>query len=627
MSDFSFEDIVASELIKETIKDFYKKIKSYFANKSKSESIINNNEINFDLLISRLFIEMYNWSSSIEFIGIADPVNISTINLNYYFSYRDENPKVSQAEISETQIFKIDKNIIIEGAPGSGKTTTLKRLLFFNFFSGTTNTSFDFPLLIRLRLMDSKYNLYSYICFLLGIKIEQKSYETTKKVTKSRPIFNEKREVLRYEDYEEDEKNTVYNEVVGDESIERFIGELLEKNKVLLLIDGIDEVNPVLLNKITQNVYDLMTRIKSAKVIITTRPDYIKYNDNCIKLRIKELNHEQQEAITKLWVKDFSLFLNELQQKSYKELANKPLFLTFLILLYNENLSTGIQGLPPNSIDVYTQVVELIIVKWDRSRNIPNRPSRYSNFHNAKKEEFLCELAFFLMYQMKQKVFSTQNLESAYYHICDNYSLPPEEAKQVAEEIQSHIGLILRAGFNQYEFSHLSLQEFLCAKYIIKTASDENIFLYLQQYPQPLALCVSLSGDSSAWLDSFLLPKLIAIPDLKERSLITSQILGRLIIENPYFRFNLKLGAKLLELSSTLDFSVENVNSNFHNFVKNNPNVEKAAIQILSYYKKKQNHLHMWGKITFSLILNKDSFYPDTISLVDSSYLLNHITN
>ena len=41
----------------------------------------------------------------------------------------------------------------------------------------------------------------------------------------------------------------------------------------------------------------------------------------------------------------------------------------------------------------------------------------------------------------------------------------------VIAELESHTGLFIQSGFDQFEFAHKSLQEFLTAEYLVKLPS------------------------------------------------------------------------------------------------------------------------------------------------------------
>jgi predicted NACHT family NTPase len=640
------QDVAVSETVKEAIKGISKKISTSIEKKKETDQTILtiSKDTDFNTAIVQLINSMYNWSQHIEFIGIADPVALSTIDLKYYFSYRDENPNIAanSIDISETEIVFESKNILIEGAPGSGKTTTLKRLLGLYFFSDSPIEAYNYPLLIRLRSVEGNYNLFTYICFLLGISVEEKIIESVRTVKKTRRIIIEEDEETKKkrlkekskagssyfetEEYEEDEKfiSDRYH-VVGNERVEKFIVNLLEENKVLLFIDGIDELKPSIMEGFRRNINDVAINIKEAKILITSRDGYFQpSSDSFKKLRIRELNIEQQKAIASRWLLDPSAFLEELDKKSYRELANKPLFLNFLILLFKENCANGIQLLPAQSIDVYIQFIELILEKWDGSKNIKGRQSKYSNFNNKKKEKFLSELAFVLTYKIKSKEFKTLDFENAYSHICLNFELPPEEATMVAQEIQSHTGLILKTGYYTYEFSHFALQEFLCANYIVKASMDEHISIYLEQYPQVLALCVGLSSDSSIWLNS-LIKRILDFKQLDIRTEVSYQLLNRLLTEQPIFKYDLRLATSLLKLSASIDFSRNNMREVYLNIIKSNTSIEKAVIQVLSYYKRKEGSLNLWGRIRCVLHENFDLDFPIELHILDDEYLLQHI--
>ena len=71
--------------------------------------------------------------------------------------------------------------------------------------------------------------------------------------------------------------------------------------------------------------------------------------------------------------------------------------------------------------------------------------------------------------------------------------------KVVVAEIESHTGLIVESHYRHFEFSHLSIQEFLCAKHLVNLPYSQDTIKYFLEYPEPLAIAVSISGEPSLW--------------------------------------------------------------------------------------------------------------------------------
>jgi hypothetical protein len=63
--------------------------------------------------------------------------------------------------------------------------------------------------------------------------------------------------------------------------------------------------------------------------------------------------------------------------------------------------------------------------------------------------------------------FDEADLARAYGTIADRYGLPQRQAGLVARELESHTGLIQQVGVD-YEYCHLSLQEFLAADSLVR---------------------------------------------------------------------------------------------------------------------------------------------------------------
>jgi hypothetical protein len=194
--------------------------------------------------------------------------------------------------------------------------------------------------------------------------------------------------------------------------------------------------------------------------------------------------------------------------------------------------------------------VDLLLKEWDKQRRIL-RKSRYAKLTSERKAKFLAALAYHLTYKVKTKVFSGNTLVEAYKAIYQRFGLPENEAEEVAEDLESHTGIVVKTGSSKYEFSHLSVQEFLCAEYIVKDRSSANVREYIEYYPAPIAVAVAISSDPSRWLEDLFLQKRSFRGYFTPNSF--SVFLSRLLVERPYFEPSVLLGLALLKMFTDFD--------------------------------------------------------------------------
>jgi hypothetical protein len=477
--------------------------------------------------------EVCNWASMVQFFGMPTPQPTEEVTIALDI---DTEPRRFQTASGKRTI-KHEKDLLLQpyhilllGEAGSGKTTTLKRITIalLKEEPAGENDIFQCPLVIRLRELYEGESLFSRIADLFGLSIQ--SHETVA------------RKLVRDPEGKVLEVETRHTEMrIGDDKVETVIPKFLNQAKVLLLLDGLDELRGPHKTKLEDEIVALGRCLTTSKIIVSCRSgDYLAQMEGFAVFEICPLNQKKILLINKKWLGPKNAeFLRCLQTLPYFDVGDRPLLLTQLLLIYKRY-----GYLPEQPTQIYQKLVNLLLEQWDAERGV-KRDSKYAGFTPAKKAEFLAALAYLLTYSLQKTMFSEEDLVKAYGMICDRFKLPPDEATQVAHEIQTHTGIIILGPRDIYEFSHLSLQEYLAADYIVRSPLDPHITRYLSRYSAPLAIAMALSSHPSNWFASLVLNfgDLKAFDDASMAS-----FLSRMLVERPSFEVYEPMGLAVLGL-------------------------------------------------------------------------------
>lgn len=471
----------------------------------------------YERIVERGVAEALEWASRMQIFGMAqhtDPAACS-IPLRVSAMPRRFRGAALTTELQEESLLTFAQSIVLLGDPGSGKTTTLKRITKRLILGDTPPDAPSLiPVVVRLRELRTGESLIARVAKSFGLSVSSRREQNVD--TSDGQI----RETDAW---------------IGNERARDVIGDFLRQNRCILILDGLDEVAAGRSSTIRNEVSWLSLNSGQGHVVVSCRSgDYHGGLEGFRVLEIAPLNSCEIESIVRLSSPAVEEFLRALSATPYSDLADRPLFLVQLVLIH-----ARYGYLPKQPSEVYRLIVLLCLKEWDAERGVV-RQSSYSDFNPDRKLSFLAAISYHLTFKIRRRVFDSHDLRRAYAEVCSRFSLPPNQATSVVAEIESHTGLILVAGHVTFEFSHLSLQEYLAAEYISRESHSVHLMDYLKEYPAPVAISVALASDPSLAFASLYLSK--SFPEIR----ISRSFLRRLCIEAPPFDVSPALGVAML---------------------------------------------------------------------------------
>ena len=281
--------------------------------------------------------------------------------------------------------------------------------------------------------------------------------------------------------------------MTGCRKTEDLIPEILDQTGAILMIDGLDEISFIHRGQVLANLDRFSQHLVNTKIIATCRVG--DYNDTA-KLsgftlsEMCPLSVDQIKQIATLWLpgRASERFLEKLYSCPYSVIANRPLFLCHLLVLFENT-----RDLPARPAGVYRKIVRLLLEDWDEKRQV-TRISRYSGFDPDAKLAFLAALAYELTYSEGTTTFERSRFMRCYLRLNQRFGLPSGEAEAVAAELETHTGIFVESGSDRYEFSHLSIQEYLAGYYLARGLTIVELIKHISQYPAPVAVAVTLAS-------------------------------------------------------------------------------------------------------------------------------------
>ncbi len=342
-------------------------------------------------------------------------------------------------------LLEANNYLVIEGQAGSGKTTQMKHIAY-SIIQRQFGRGFDdhLPILIFLK------ELQNYV---VSPPAGTDEGGTIEKILTA--YFKEK-----HLDF-----STIKN--------------FCEADKAIFLLDGLDELQPDIRKKIVNAFADFRINHNQCRIVFSGRPhgiDSVVVNRTDAKhIKLHSLNMNQVQSFIKKWFEhiyhDGSITAKNRARKMIGEirshnnisrLLDNPLMLTAICVLYYDE-----RKLPEQRAELYNKFVNNLIF-----RRFKKDPEKVSDFlrilafsvHTTKKRNFDHGDALKVM----KKVYPQQDEESARAY--------RRRLEIKFSDIEENCGLLKLQKNGEFEFWHLTFQEFLTAVYIVDY--DQTIDTY-----------------------------------------------------------------------------------------------------------------------------------------------------
>ena len=256
----------------------------------------------------------------------------------------------------------------------------------------------------------------------------------------------------------------------------KLVESMLSDGKMLVLLDGLDEVPSTQVDTVIEQIKDFCNQYRQNYFVVSCQfPAYKGGFSQFTDVTIAEFDDEQIQQFIQNWfsleidmessiAQKFWEILQRSENASAKELARTPLLLTFLCLIYDRS-----QSLPTVRSTLYGTALDILLNGWAAAKRIERDPI-YQGFHPALEKELLSEIAY-QSFKDDQLFFSEQEItDRIAVFLSDTLDAPKHlNGTAVLNAIEIQQGILVERAPNVYSFSHLTLQEYLTARYISKS--------------------------------------------------------------------------------------------------------------------------------------------------------------
>ena len=356
------------------------------------------------------------------------------------------------------------RRLVILGAPGSGKTTLLKYLAL---------TYARKQVKQRLGVKEKALPIFVPLRWLKQVLAPANNGAgVASQVTSAQPP-------MTFPAY-----LTQYYVGLGMPAHEDFFTRALEGGRCVVLLDGLDEVaDETERRQMSKWVDRLVALYPDNRYIVTSRPpgyEGAALTNGFDVLRVRDFTEAEVRQFARNWYLAVELAAQGADvptarrrardaardlvaaisaNPNIRKLAVNPMLLTIVALVHRHRAT-----LPKQRVALYSECVDVLLGHWDAAKDIA------ATLSPGEKRAVLQPIALMMHGQGRREI-SRRALQQQIAALLPTVGGKAADAAEFLDEVRDRSGLLVESGLNNYEFSHFTFQEYLCAREIVE-ASD-----------------------------------------------------------------------------------------------------------------------------------------------------------
>ncbi|MGE0821729.1 MAG: NACHT domain-containing NTPase [Candidatus Binatia bacterium] len=376
-------------------------------------------------------------------------------------------PRTETVTITVQEALAEHRHVVVLGDPGSGKTTLLRYLALCYARDRAENLSVVND---RLRLLESGY--LPILLPLRNLGAYLKKHDEADGIEGHARLLEFLRASLHAD------------RILVPEDF--FVADL-KAGKVVILLDGMDEVGDFDLRRRVARLIEAFARAyPSCRIITTSRivgyTGAARLGEGFTTTRIRDFTLQDVEQFLTQWHRLVAIgqmgpgesaeqfaalqtqhLLNAIRSNPrVRDLAINPLMLTVIALVHRDRVT-----LPERRAELYAEAVDVLLGKWDEARGVEEIPILDGQSFATADRRLLLQALALQMHEAGQKEVALDTLQTVLKAAFTGKTRDNRAAEQAAERFltvaRERTGLLVEAGPGEYRFSHLTFQEYLAA--------------------------------------------------------------------------------------------------------------------------------------------------------------------